>query len=136
MLGGVITPFEPEEFQLVRAGYSKALGIDGTTVGLGGYAAWSEPGGVLSGRDVDSSSYQGSIDLLHPLLRSRAASLWGKVEFALRDATQKRTGDVTRDDRGAKVTASALGVAQVGAGWVRAVEGRGGKRWVRWLELW
>src|SRR3546814_20142028 len=124
MLGGVITPFEPEEFQLVRAGYSKALGIDGTTVGLGGYAAWSEPGGVLSGRDVDSSSYQGSIDLLHPLLRSRSASLRGRVEFALRAATQKRTGNVTRADQLATVNASARGAAQNGDGRVRGPPAR------------
>lgn len=121
MLGGVITPFSPEEFQLVRAGYSKALGLQGTVLSLGGYAAWSEPGGVLSGRDVDSSSYQGSIDVLHPLLRSRDASLWGKVEFTLRDTTQKRTGDITRDDRVAKITASALGVANIGEGRVRGL---------------
>ncbi len=121
MLGGVVTPFQPEEFQLVRAAYSKGLGIEGTVVTVAGYGAWSDPGGILSGRDIDSNSYEASIDVLHPLKRSRAASLWGGVEFALRDSTQKRAGEVRRDDRIAKITATALGVAKVGEGRVRGL---------------
>jgi hemolysin activation/secretion protein len=120
-LGGVITPFQPDEFKLIRGGYSKLLGVGGTVLSVDGYAAWSRPGGVLSDRDVDSSSYQGSIDVMHPLRRTRASSLWGKLEFALRDATQTQIGRVTRDDRVAKVSASALGIAKVGEGRVRGL---------------
>jgi hemolysin activation/secretion protein len=115
-LSGAVTPLQPEEFQLIRAGYSKAVGLDGTMVSLDGYAAWSHPGGVLSDRDIDGTSYQASLGILHPIRRTRDSSLWGELEFTLRDASQTQEGRTARDDRLAKITATAFGIADMGEG--------------------
>jgi hemolysin activation/secretion protein len=115
-IGGVLTPLSPKEFGLVRLGYSKMVGAEGTEVTVGGYAARSRPGGVLRDFEFEGQSLEASIGVSHPFVRSRSASLWGDVEFSLRDAEQSRRDATVRDDRLALLRASGFLTVRMGGG--------------------
>ncbi len=119
-IGGVLTPIDIEEFGLVRLAYSDMLGTDGTQVTLSGYAARSRPGGILSDREFEGQSLEGSIALAHPFLRGRAFSLWGQAEFTVRDAEQSLEDVTVRKDRFAILKASTLATAELAGGLFRA----------------
>jgi hemolysin activation/secretion protein len=87
-VGGVVTPLDPKEFGLARIAYAKAIGGNGTEITASAYAARSRPGGILSDRDFEGRSLEGSIGINHPFMRSRSVSLWGETEFVVRDAEQ------------------------------------------------
>ena len=114
------TPLQPKEFGLVRAAYDKAIGGEGTVVTISGYAARSEPGGILSDRDFEGRSLEATLGVSHPVMRSRAASLWTDVEFNLRDAEQTREEILVRDDRLALLRASGFVLTKIGNGRLRA----------------
>ena len=115
-LAGVVTPLQPREFALARHGYRKGLGTGGTEIEIGSYVAHSRPGGPLAGRGIEGRSAEASIGVSHPFVRSRAASLWGNLELAVRDAEQDRRGARIRDDRLATLTAGAFTAARLGEG--------------------
>jgi hemolysin activation/secretion protein len=104
-LGGVVTPVQPREFQYGEISYAVPVGRNGTEASVAAYAGHSDPGGSLRGQDIAGVSLQVEARVTHPLLRSRAASLWGSVAFTLRDSTLDQLGARVRDDR--IVTASA-----------------------------
>ena len=118
--GGVITPLQPREFALIRGGYTKGIGTNGTEFSFGGYAARSQPGGVLRDRDFEGKSVEGSVALSHPLLRRRSASAWGDLELRVRDAEQTRRGVTIRDDRLSVLRASTYFSARAAGGRARA----------------
>lgn len=118
-LGAAVTPFQPREFWLVRAGYLTQLGMQGTEIAIEGYYAESQPGASLRTRDYDGRSLQGEVELSHPLVRTRSKSLWGYLSLAVRDSAQWRQNARTRDDRIAKVQASSYGLARFDGGRVR-----------------
>jgi hemolysin activation/secretion protein len=118
-LGAVMTPLQPKEFQFVRLGYSTRLNTLGTQLALDAYHGRSNPGGALSGRDLEGRSTDVEATLTHPVLRSRAASLWGSLELGLRDSALDRAGAPARDDRIVSLTAGANGLARFGGGWLR-----------------
>jgi hemolysin activation/secretion protein len=118
-LDGVVTPLQPDEFALVRAGYTAAVGNDGTEVSVGGYVARSEAGGALSDRDLDGDSTEVEAEVRHPLVRSREGSVWASVGAKLRDSGQTRDDVAVRDDRLATVTASAYAFRQLEGGRLR-----------------
>ena len=128
-ISGVLTPLQPREFHLVRAGYQKGLGTNGTMIGLQAYVAHSRPGGVLSDRDIVGDSVEGSLGVSHPLLRSRAVSVWTGIEFTVRDSHQTLRDITLREDRLATLTASLLASARAGDGYlhgrVALVQGTG-----------
>lgn len=109
-VGGIVTPLQPKEFGLVRAGYTKPIGSGGTEVTFGGYVARSQPGGALAGLDIEGDSSEVEFGLRHPFHRTRSASIWGSVDFKLRDSSQTREGVKVRDDRLATVNAGAFSV--------------------------
>jgi hemolysin activation/secretion protein len=113
-VGGVMTALDPEEFGLIRAGYSKMLGRGGTEAGVYGYLAGSRPGGFDD--RVDGGSREASALLSHAFHRSRASGLTADLEFTLRRATQNFRGARLRDDRLATLTASAQAFAKLGEG--------------------
>lgn len=109
-IGGTVTPIQPREFALAHLSYTKVLGGSGTEVTVGGYVARSEPGGGLKEFDIEGISSEVELGVRHPFLRSRFASLWGSLDFRVRDSSQGR-GDVkVRDDRIATVAAGGLAV--------------------------
>jgi hemolysin activation/secretion protein len=118
-IGGVITPFAPKEFGLARLAYTAAIGADGTEVTIGGYVAKSQPGGLLSGQDVDGRSIEVDIGIRHPFLRTRAGSLWGGLDFRMRDASQTREDLKVRDDRLSIVAFNASAIYQIPSGRLR-----------------
>jgi hemolysin activation/secretion protein len=119
-IGGTVTPLQPAEFRMARLAYSKMLGSSGGEVTIGGYIAHSEPGGILGGRDIKARSGELEATLRYPFLRTRAASLWGSLEFRVRDSEQTRADLIVRDDRLATVTASAFAVSRGKQGRARA----------------
>jgi hemolysin activation/secretion protein len=118
-LGGVTTPFSPKEFGLARIAYTKLVGA-ATEVTVGGYAARSRPGGILSDRDFEGQSLEASVGVSHALLRSRRASLWTEIEFLVRDSEQSLDDVTVRNDRLAIVRAGGFVNARLGGGRARA----------------
>jgi hemolysin activation/secretion protein len=118
-LDAVATPLAPGEFALLRAGYTAAIGTDGTEVSVGGYAARSEAGGELADRDFDGRSREAEVEIRHPLVRSREASLWAGASGKVRESSQSRDDALVRDDRLTTVTLSLYGFRQWDEGRVR-----------------
>jgi hemolysin activation/secretion protein len=114
-----LTPLQPTEFGLVRVSYSKPINAAGTEVSFGGYFAASQPGGELDDLDYEGRSVEAEIGIRHPFLRSRSGSLWGGVDFRLRDASQRRDDVKVRDDRLAILAANAFGTRQFSGGRLR-----------------
>jgi hemolysin activation/secretion protein len=118
-LGAATTPFEPGTFQLVEAHYRLPVGGRGTTLAVGGYYGHSdvEPEGTRAGFTGDS--WEIEIEANHPLLRSRARSLWLTGRFELRDSELVRGNVPVRDDRIATATASFYGYNRFAGGRLR-----------------
>ncbi|WP_431848446.1 ShlB/FhaC/HecB family hemolysin secretion/activation protein [Allosphingosinicella sp.] len=119
-IGGVVTPLDPKEFALARIAYAKAVGGNGTEITASAYAARSRPGGILSDREFEGQSLEGSIALSHPFIRSRAGSLWGETEFTVRDSEQSLADVVVRKDRLSILKAGLFSSAELGGGTARA----------------
>ena len=118
-IGGVVTPLQPREFQYVQAGYSLPVGSNGTEVTVRGYAGHSRAGAELRNRDLEGLSTEVEASVSHPIVRSRAASLWGTATLTVRDSRLDRQGERIRDDRIVSATASLYGVARVAGGRAR-----------------
>jgi hemolysin activation/secretion protein len=118
-VGAVVTPLQPQEFALVRAAYTAAIGTDGTEITVGGYAARSEAGGPLADRDLDGKSTEIEADVRHPLVRTREASLWASAGTRLRDSSQTRADELVRDDRLTTLIASLYGYRRLENGRIR-----------------
>ena len=119
-VGGALTPLQPREFQLVHAAYSVPLGQDGTEAGVRGYLSRSAAGGALRDRDLAGDSSEIELRLSHPLVRSRARSLWGHAQFAVRDSALDRDGARLRDERIVTATGTLYGTARLARGLARA----------------
>ena len=118
-LGAVVTVLQPREFQLVQAAYSVPLGTHGTEATARVWLSHSDAGGELRQRDLEGDSVELEAGLSHPLLRSRAESLWGHVFLTVRDSELTRAGLPTRDDRLAMLSGTLYGTARLGDGYVR-----------------
>ena len=118
-VGGVVTPIQPREFQLAQASYTAPIGRDGTEASVRGYIGHSDPGASLRGQDVAGISAEAEASISHPLLRSRAASLWASATMTVRDSRLDRRGARVRDDRIVTATATLFGNARLGGGRVR-----------------
>ena len=70
-------------------------------------------------RDFQGTSAGVEVALSHPLIRSRAASLWAGATLAVRDSRLDEAGVEARDDRIATATASLSGNARMAGGRVR-----------------
>jgi hemolysin activation/secretion protein len=119
-LGGTVTPLQPRELQFVHASYSLPLGSGGTEAFIRTYRSHSAAGGRLRGRDLDGDSVEIEAGLSHPLVRSRAESLWGHVLAGIRDSELTREGVLVRDDRIVTLTGLLYGTARVAGGLGRA----------------
>ncbi|HEX5184566.1 MAG TPA: ShlB/FhaC/HecB family hemolysin secretion/activation protein [Allosphingosinicella sp.] len=119
-VGGLVTPAQPREFQFVRGAWSVPIGHDGTQVSVSGYYGHSHPGASLKGRDLDDATVGATLSLSHPLLRSRAASLWAHGDLWMLDSDLDERGALTRRDRFRSATAGLTGLGRLGKGWLRA----------------
>ncbi len=118
-VGTVATPAQPREFQYGEIGYSVPIDRHGTEASVAAYAAHSNPGGSLRELDIAGDSIQAEARVTHPLLRSRAASLWGSVGLTIRDSMLDRMGARVRDDRIVTGSATLSGNARFGGGRLR-----------------
>ena len=119
-VGGVVTPLSPKEFALVRAAYSKAIGMYGTELTVGGYYARSQAGGVLADRDLEGKSAEIEVGVRHPFVRSRAASLWGEFGLTFRNSEQYQREVKIRDDQFPTLTLGLFTTRALGRGRLRA----------------
>lgn len=115
----VTTPFEPDELQYVRTGYSKRVGHDGTEVAAAVSASSTRPGAYLDAFDISGDSVSATLSVLHPLHRRRDASLWFGGNLSLRDVEQFRAGERRRRDRIFAVRVSVNGNMQAAGGILR-----------------
>lgn len=118
-IGGVMTPVQPREFKYGELSYSAPIGGNGTEVSVGAYAGRSNAGGSLRDLDLAGLSTQVEARVSHPLLRSRAASLWGSIAVAVRDSKLDRIGATVRDDRLVTASATLGGNTRIGGGRLR-----------------
>ena len=118
-LGAMVTPLQPREFQLAEASYRVPVGHGGTEVGVSGYVGHSRAGGSLSAADVQGVSRQAQVNASHPILRTRAASVWANAALTLRDSTIDEAGARLRDDRVVTASAGLFANGQLGGGRVR-----------------
>ncbi len=118
-VGGLITPAQPREFQFAHAAWSVPVGHDGTRVTLSGYYGHSRPGASLASRDLEGDTVGATLSVSHPLLRSRAASLWAHGDLWMLDSDLDEQGLLSRRDRMRSVTAGLDGLSRLGRGWLR-----------------
>jgi hemolysin activation/secretion protein len=118
-VGGVVTPIQPREFQLAQASYTIPIGRDGTEASVRGYVGHSNAGASLRDQDVVGVSAEAEASVSHPILRSRAASLWASAAMTVRDSRLDRGGARVRDDRIVTASATLFGNARLGGGRVR-----------------
>ena len=82
-LGGVITPIEPEELQLISLDHTELLGTNGTTGSLFGSFVQTEPsGGGLSRFDVEGQAISASATVAHPVILRRSERLDARFTFS------------------------------------------------------
>lgn len=118
-LGAVVTPLQPREFQFARVAYSLPVGTRGTEIAIAAYVGHSRPGAGLAAQRLEGSSFDLEATASHPLLRSRAASLWANVQLGLHDSDLDRAGVEERSDRIATVAFGLNALGRVGEGWIR-----------------
>lgn len=119
IVGVVVTPVQPREFQYGEISYTAPIGRNGTEASVAVYAGHSEPGASLRGQDIAGVSTQAEARVTHPLLRSRAASLWGSIGVTIRDSTLDQLGAQLRDDRIVSASAALSGNASLAGGRLR-----------------
>lgn len=109
-IGGVTTPFQPQELVLGWLGYAASLGTGGTSISAQLFVAATEAGAALRDRDYEGRSTDAELELRHAVVRSRRASLWAYAGIGIRDSDQDREGDPLRRDRVASAWLSAYGI--------------------------
>lgn len=113
------TPFQPGKFAYGRLDYGRIIGSGGTFVSAFATASRSRPGGYLAARNLRGWSEQFSIAASHPLLRSRALSLWLEGNLTLRDSRQRSAGALIRSDQTTTANIGLTGFAKGDFGRVR-----------------
>jgi hemolysin activation/secretion protein len=119
IVGGVVTPLQPREFQFVRAAYTIPVGTAGTEVSISGYAGHSRPGAAVRDRGLDGTSLEAEATVTHPVLRSRVASLWTSLGFDVRNSSLDEQNVRVRDDRIVSASVGVSGLSRLGGGWLR-----------------
>lgn len=114
------TPLQPRELHYGYGRYAKRVSASGTEIGLSGSISQARPGAYLRDLRLRSRSWYVAANLLQPLLRTRAASLWFEGELGLRRLTQWQDDLLVRRDRLAVARAGLYGYARLGGGWLRA----------------
>ncbi len=113
------TPIQPSEFAFLRARYSAPVDLDGGVVTVSGSYGRANPGGALKPLDVIGHSFDVAVGYGRPLLRSRARSLSGAIEFRTLKSDQTLLGTMLRDDRLTTLSAVLNGSTRAGPGVLR-----------------
>jgi len=75
------TPQSTNELKFVDVNIAQVIGSEGTKISLVGTFSWSEPGGSLKSLGIENESGGFDLTIVHPILRSRATSLWVSGSF-------------------------------------------------------
>lgn len=108
-LGLFTNPVDPKELIYVEAQYLQPVGDDGTELRLTASKADLDSGGDLAESDTESASRGVELRVSHPVLRTRARSLWLRGTLDWFDQEEDSFGQTSYDDR--------LRVARLGADW-------------------
>ncbi len=112
-------PFQPREYGYGRLSYGRRLGASGTELSLSGSYGRTRPGASLRRFDTEGISRSVELSLSHPLLRSRAKSLWAEAGFGVRRSSQDQLGRTLRDDHFSNLSLGLFGLARLGDARVR-----------------
>ena len=95
----VTVPNQPEELLFGSLSGTVPVGGAGTAVSLFGALSAVDPGSSKDALDSDSNSRQVIARIWHPVLRSRAQSLWVTGTFDFRDFDEKQFDQTVTEDR-------------------------------------
>jgi hemolysin activation/secretion protein len=92
------TSWEPEELQYGEISVAVPVTDEGTLLTLAFSASHSEPGFELEDQQIDSRDVDGTIDITHPLIRTREANLSVGGSFTVRETDTDQHGNRIIDD--------------------------------------
>jgi hemolysin activation/secretion protein len=114
------TPTLPYELAFVSARYEAPVSRSGTVVALGASFAATRAGGSLRDLKLKGQSYDVTLSVTQPLIRSRQRSLWARLELRRLRAHQWLLGDAFQHDRLTTLTAAVNGEQKLAGGTLRA----------------
>lgn len=79
------TPQSTKELKFFDVNIAQVIGNEGTRISLVGTFSWSEPGGSLKSLGIENESEGFDLTIAHPVLRTRATSLWVSGSFLLQN---------------------------------------------------
>lgn len=103
----VVGSAQTSEFKLFELSHQNIVGSEGTIISLMGRRTYSRPGATLGDLEIKSDSTSGRISIQHPIIRSRAKSLYVRAGLDVRNTTTEILGEDFSEDR--------IRVAHVGA---------------------
>lgn len=92
-------PDQPDELALAEMAYQFPVGRAGTSVALSGAVSKFDAGAFLGALGAESRQESISIQIAHPFIRRRNASLWGKVGLEGRDIQEEQLGAPMFEDK-------------------------------------
>lgn len=113
------TSVDPEELAFFSARYSVVVNERGTSMGLTGSWSRTEPGAYLASRELLGESWQGGVQMRHPLLRRQRRSLWLEASGEVQDLRQDSFGTLARHDRIALARVGFYGFGPLAGGTLR-----------------
>lgn len=94
-----ITTSQTKELSYIRAHHEQQIGAEGTKAIFSGTIVRTEPGHTLKQFDVDSNTSIISVQLSHPLIRSRGKNLSARLGFTRRDSETMILSQLNSKDR-------------------------------------
>ncbi len=114
------TPALPYELEFISGHYDVPINQLGTVITVGGSFAATRAGGALHDLKLKGRSYDATISITHPLIRSRDRSLWAKLELRRMRVKQSLLGDPFERDRLTVLTGALNGSQKLAGGTLRA----------------
>ncbi len=90
---------ETEELRYLDLRESAVLNAEGTTLGLRGRVSLSEPGADVERFDIESFNGTVTLDLSHPVIRSRSETLRANASFTYRHSRTDAAGSLLTLDK-------------------------------------
>ena len=96
-----INAYPVNQLHYFEINHQEQIGAEGTRIGLIALTSWSNPGSTLGQFDINSTNLTGSLQLYHPLIRSRAEnlSMTGKFDVEQLKSTALGNTVLLSDDR-------------------------------------
>ena len=98
-VGFFTVPNQPQELIYFRVGYDQPIGTNGTYLGLSGSFSEVDAGANLARSDTESDSQSFTVQVRHPVVRTRDLTLWLAASFDYRNLEQERFGTRVINDQ-------------------------------------